>query len=89
MATKEHAGAFLLPPSKQHGGFSTVLQNAVPSRTQCCCIGTFKNPAVKETCKMPKYSSDTIFSIRLLKSSGKKKLMYIYIYMLQLYRSLA
>ena len=40
---------FLLPPSKQHGGFSTVLQNAAPSRTQlkCWCIGTFKNPTVR------------------------------------------
>ena len=50
----------------------TVLQNAAPSRTQCWCIGSFKNPAVKETCKMPiiqVYSSHTIISIRLLTSS--------------------
>ena len=31
----------------------SVLQNAGPSRTHCWYIGTFKNPAVKETCIMP------------------------------------
>ena len=43
---------FFAFPFKTTCVFSIVLQNATSSITQCWYIGTFKNLAVKETCKM-------------------------------------